>query len=70
MLSKYTSLIKTMLGGCNAAAPKPMNSLNMSLQWLQLGGRRFDGADSYGIEPGIGEAIKQATFAVASRVTK
>jgi diketogulonate reductase-like aldo/keto reductase len=48
------------IGGCNAAAPQPMAALNMSLLWLSLGGRRFDGADSYGIEPGIGEAIKQS----------
>jgi diketogulonate reductase-like aldo/keto reductase len=37
-----------------------MAALNMSLMWLSLGGRRFDGADSYGIEPGIGEAIKMS----------
>ena len=48
------------IGGCNWAKPQPYASLNMSKQWLSIGGRRFDGADSYGIEPGIGEAIKQA----------
>ena len=50
------------IGGCNWGAPKPFASLNMSKQWLSIGGRRFDGADSYGIEPGIGEAIKQSAI--------
>ena len=35
-----------------------VQAYNMSLQWLQLGGRRFDAADSYGCEPGIGKAAK------------
>eukprot|EP01050_Picozoa_sp_SAG11_P001370 SAG11_NODE_58_length_19205_cov_30.697315_18_plen_260_part_00 len=48
------------IGGCNWADPKPLASYNMSLQWLKIGGRRFDGADSYGIEPGIGQAIKDS----------
>jgi hypothetical protein len=48
------------IGGCTPGAPQPMASLNMSLQWLALGGRRFDGADSYGIEPGIGAAIQRS----------
>lgn len=48
------------IGGCNWGAPKPFASLNMSKQWLSIGGRRFDGADSYGIEPGIGQAIKES----------
>jgi 2,5-diketo-D-gluconate reductase A len=48
------------IGGCNVAAPQPDASLNMSKQWLRIGGRRFDGADSYGIEPGIGLAIQQS----------
>jgi diketogulonate reductase-like aldo/keto reductase len=51
------------IGGCSFAAPQPFASLNMSKQWLAIGGRRFDGADSYGIEPGIGEAIKQSGVA-------
>ena len=40
-----------------------MAAYNMSLQWLSIGGRRFDGADSYGIEPGIGQAIKDSGVA-------
>lgn len=48
------------IGGCNWGDPQPFASLNMSKQWLRIGGRRFDGADSYGIEPGIGQAIKQS----------
>jgi hypothetical protein len=48
------------IGGCNWAAPKPFASLDMSKQWLSIGGRRFDGADSYGVEPGIGQAIKES----------
>ena len=48
------------IGGCNVAAPKPFASFNMSAQWLRIGGRRFDGADSYGIEPGIGAAIQKS----------
>ena len=48
------------IGGCNWGAPQPMASYNMSRQWLAIGGRRFDGADSYGIEPGIGQAIKDS----------
>lgn len=45
------------IGGCHIAPGSDMLSYNMSLQWLRIGGRRFDGADSYGIEPGIGKAI-------------
>ena len=34
------------IGGCDPAHPQPMASYNMSRQWLRLGGRRFDSADS------------------------
>ena len=37
------------IGGCKVAAPQPYASLNMSKQWISIGGRRFDGADSYGV---------------------
>lgn len=46
------------VGGCNIGPGSDMVAYNMSLQWLQLGGRRFDAADSYGCEPGIGKAAK------------
>ena len=45
------------IGGCDGQ--HPMNALNMSLSWFQLGGRRVDGADSYGIDGSIGLAVKQ-----------
>ena len=48
------------IGGCKFAAPQPFASLNMSKQWLSIGGRRFDSADSYGVEPGIGLAVKES----------
>ena len=51
------------IGGCDAKHPQPLASYNMSRQWLSLGGRRFDSADSYGIEPGIGRAITDSGLA-------
>eukprot|EP00040_Diaphanoeca_grandis_P036084 m.228953 g.228953 ORF g.228953 m.228953 type:complete len:350 (+) comp33548_c18_seq1:14-1063(+) len=48
------------IGGCTVHPGSNMLAYNMSLQWLAIGGRRFDGADSYGIEPGIGKAIKDS----------
>ena len=46
--------------GCYNASSDGMASLNASLSWLALGGRRFDGAISYGCDAGIGEAIAKS----------
>eukprot|EP00039_Didymoeca_costata_P030638 m.30672 g.30672 ORF g.30672 m.30672 type:complete len:349 (-) comp8226_c0_seq1:25-1071(-) len=45
------------IGGCQISPGSDMVSYNMTLSWLKMGGRRIDGADSYGCEPGIGKAI-------------
>jgi diketogulonate reductase-like aldo/keto reductase len=46
--------------GCYNASADGKASLNASLTWLALGGRRFDGAISYGCDAGIGAAIVEA----------
>ena len=51
------------IGGCKIGPGSDMVAYNMSLQWLKIGGRRFDAADSYGCEPGIGLAIKHSGVA-------
>ena len=43
---------------CENASASGNQSFAPSLQWLQLGGRRFDGALSYGCDTGVGEAIR------------
>ena len=48
------------IGGCTISPGSDMVALNMSLSWLAIGGRRFDAADSYGCEPGIGLALKRS----------
>ena len=44
--------------GCYNATGDGLGSFNASLSWLQLGGRRFDGAISYGCDRGIGAAVR------------
>eukprot|EP00035_Acanthoeca_spectabilis_P033361 m.23256 g.23256 ORF g.23256 m.23256 type:complete len:209 (+) comp5921_c0_seq1:13-639(+) len=51
------------IGGCKISPGSDMVAYNMSLTWLGMGGRRIDGADSYGCEPGIGLAIKHSGLA-------
>ena len=46
--------------GCYNESSDQLASLNSSLSWLQLGGRRFDGAISYACDRGIGLAIKRS----------
>eukprot|EP00041_Stephanoeca_diplocostata_P023807 m.592665 g.592665 ORF g.592665 m.592665 type:complete len:717 (-) comp22391_c0_seq19:490-2640(-) len=48
--------------GCFESCPPPtdMVAYNMSLSFLEMGGRRIDAADSYGCEPGIGKAIRDS----------
>jgi 2,5-diketo-D-gluconate reductase A len=43
---------------CENASSSGNASYGPSLQWLRLGGRRFDGALSYGCDRGVGEAIR------------
>ena len=46
--------------GCYNESSDQLASLNSSLSWLRLGGRRFDGAISYACDRGIGLAIKKS----------
>tara|TARA_B110001452_G_scaffold89748_1_gene73683 strand:- start:339 stop:1361 length:1023 start_codon:yes stop_codon:yes gene_type:complete len=43
---------------CENASASGNQSFAPSLSWLQLGGRRFDGALSYGCDKGVGSAIR------------
>ena len=47
------------VGGCNAATRGKAQQVaeQMTAQWLRLGGRRIDSADSYGIGHGVGRAV-------------
>jgi diketogulonate reductase-like aldo/keto reductase len=57
----------TSLEGCyNASASARQPSLNASLIWLKVGGRRFDGAISYGCDRGIGIAVRQSGISRSS----
>ena len=46
--------------GCYNESSDQLASLNSSLSWLHLGGRRFDGAISYACDRGVGAAIAQS----------
>lgn len=43
---------------CENATASGNQSFDAALLWLQLGGRRFDGALSYGCDRGVGEAMR------------
>jgi len=43
---------------CENASASGNQSFGPSLLWLQLGGRRFDGALSYGCDKGVGAAVR------------
>lgn len=43
--------------GCYNESSDQLASLNSSLSWLRLGGRRFDGAISYACDRGVGAAM-------------
>ncbi len=43
---------------CENATASGNQSFAPALQWLQLGGRRFDGALSYGCDAGVGAAVR------------
>lgn len=50
----------TSAPGCFNESSDQLQSLNSSLLWLQLGGRRFDGAISYACDRGVGRAIAKS----------
>ena len=63
----------TDFASCENASASGNQSFAPALQWLQLGGRRFDGALSYGCDFGVGQAIRASGLArsevfVASKI--
>jgi diketogulonate reductase-like aldo/keto reductase len=50
----------TDLAACENASASGNQSFHASQQWLALGGRRFDGALSYGCDRGVGNAIRMS----------
>ena len=52
------------IGGCTWTTPgADMRAYDMTKQWLGIGGRRIDDADSYGLGKGIGAALRDSGVA-------